>query len=125
MLKCKLSTRSIIALGVFAASALIAPAVLAVQVYGTQPTKDKVQISYHRSDWVKLQAKQSGTLRWNCPANANTVGGGFETRPENSNSSSGFSVIHSFPSGERQWEVRLRNTDDIARDVRIYNICAE
>jgi hypothetical protein len=125
MLKRQLSTRSMIALGVLAASTLIAPAALAVQVYGTQPTKDKVQISYHRSDWVKIQPKQSGTLKWNCSANANTISGGFETRPEDGNSSSGFSVIHSFPSNERQWEVRLRNTDDIARDVRIYNICAE
>ena len=125
MLKRQLSTRSMIAIGVLAASVAIAPAALAVQVYGTQPTKDKVQISYHRSDWVKIQSKNSGKLVWNCPANANTVGGGFETRPEQDNASSGFSMVHSFPSGERQWTVQFRNNDDIARDVRIYNICAE
>ncbi|NDJ16961.1 hypothetical protein [Myxacorys almedinensis] len=125
MLKRKLSTRSMIALGILASSALIAPAVLAVQIYGTQDTGDKVLIRYHRSDWVKIQPKQSGTLAWNCPSNAYTVGGGFETRAEQGNSSSGFSMIHSFPSSEHQWTVRFRNTDDIARDVRVYNICAD
>jgi hypothetical protein len=122
----KLSTRSFITLGIIAASALLTPtAVFAVQVYGTQDTEDKVLIMYHRSDWVKIQPKTSGTLKWNCPSNAYTVGGGFETREEQGNSSNGFTMIHSFPSSEHQWTVRLRNQDDIARDVRIYNICAE
>ncbi len=122
----KLSTGSFITLGIVAASTLLAPtAVLAEQVYGTQDTETKVLLRYYRSGWVKIQPKTSGTLKWNCPSNAYTVGGGFRTRAEQGNASNGFTVIHSFPSSEHQWTVRLRNQDDIPRDVRIYNICAE
>ncbi|NJP10361.1 MAG: hypothetical protein HC866_13530 [Leptolyngbyaceae cyanobacterium RU_5_1] len=102
MLKRRLITHSLIGLGILASSVSITPVALAVQVYGTQDTEDKVLIRYYRSDWVKIQAKQSGTLTWNCPSNAYTVGGGFETRPEQGNTSSGFSMIHSFPSSEHQ-----------------------
>lgn len=125
MLNRRLITHSIIGLGVLASSLSIVPAALAVQVYGTQDTEDRVLIRYNRSDWVRIQANQSETLTWTCPSNAYTVGGGFETREVQGNPSSGFSMIHSFPSSEHQWTLRLRNNDDIAREVRIYNICAE
>lgn len=125
MQKLQLLSRSLIALGFLAANAVLAPTVLAEQIYGTQDTETKVLIMYYRSNWVKIQPKNSGILKWNCPSNAYTVGGGFETRAEQGNSSNGFTVVHSFPSSEHQWTVQLRNQDDIARDVRIYNICAE
>ncbi|AOY81497.1 hypothetical protein BJP36_17830 [Moorena producens JHB] len=129
MEKLHLSIRSLVTLvvtiAIVAASFAVAPAVLALQIYPTADLGSNTRIKYHRSDWVKVQSKQSATLAWNCPSNAHTVGGGFESRPEQGNASSGFTVIHSFPSSDRQWRVRLRNQDDIARDVRIYNICAE
>ncbi|MBD2169144.1 hypothetical protein H6G04_32785 [Calothrix membranacea FACHB-236] len=125
MQKHQILTRSLIALGFIAANAVLAPHVLAEQMYGTQDTEDKVLIMYYRSNWVKVQPKTSTTLSWSCPNNAYTVGGGFETRAEEDNVANGFTVVHSFPSSEHQWRVRLRNQDDIARDVRIYNICAE
>lgn len=127
MRKPQLLTRKFITVSVLAASALLTPAVvLAVQIYGgDRSLSEKPALGYHRSDWLKVQPKNSVILKWNCPANAYTVGGGFETRAESGNTSNGFTVIHSFPSNERQWTVQLRNQDDIARDVRIYNICAK
>ncbi|MDZ7961086.1 MAG: hypothetical protein RMY34_24940 [Aulosira sp. DedQUE10] len=125
MQQLQLLSRSLIAFGILAANAVLTPAVLAEQVYGTQDTETKVLLMYYRSNWVKIQPKTSTTLNWPCPNNAYTVGGGFETRAEEDNVANGFTVIHSFPASEHQWRVRLRNQDDIARDVRIYNICAE
>jgi hypothetical protein len=75
------------------------------------------------SDWVTIGANQSGTLVWRCPSGRYTAGGGFETEAVPGNSSAGFTVIHSYPEDIRTWHLRLRNTDDIDRNVKIYNIC--
>ncbi|MBX2862689.1 MAG: hypothetical protein KTR27_03970 [Leptolyngbyaceae cyanobacterium MAG.088] len=80
--------------------------------------------TYLSSDWVSIGPQQSSTLRWRCPSDRNTVGGGFETQAVSGNSADGFKVIHSFPEDSRTWKLRLRNTDDIARNVKIYNICS-
>ncbi|MBX2862688.1 MAG: hypothetical protein KTR27_03965 [Leptolyngbyaceae cyanobacterium MAG.088] len=80
--------------------------------------------SYTSSGWVSIGAKQSGTLTWRCPSGRNTVGGGYETQAVSGNSADGFKVIHSFPEDSLTWKVRLRNTDDIARNVKIYNMCS-
>lgn len=76
------------------------------------------------SDWVSIGSGQSGTLIWRCPSGRYTVGGGFETEAISGNASTGFKMIHSYPEDSRTWRLRLRNTDDVARNVKIYNICA-
>jgi hypothetical protein len=126
MLKHNRSNRILVALGILSSSALLAPAVSAYPIYGSPHNLgEQTILRYDVSGWVKIQPQQSGTLTWNCPSNAYVVGGGFETRPEPGNSAEGFTVIHSFPSSANGWQVMLRNQDDIARDVRIYRICAE
>lgn len=126
MVKLEKFIRPFIGLSVVATATLLSAApALAVPVYGNRSLGQETTLTYHRSDWVKINSKNSGTLKWNCPTNSYTVGGGFETRREQGNSSNGFTVIHSFPSSARQWEIRIRNQDDIPRDVRIYNICAK
>lgn len=78
------------------------------------------------SGWVSIGAKQSGTLVWRCTSDRYryTVGGGFETEAIAGNESAGFKVIHSYPEDSATWKLRLRNSDDVARNVKIYNICA-
>ena len=76
------------------------------------------------SDWVSIGANQSGTLVWRCPSDRYTVGGGFETEAISGNAAAGFTMIHSYPEDFRTWKLRLHNTDDVARNVKIYNICA-
>ncbi|MEM6518687.1 MAG: hypothetical protein AAF722_05055 [Cyanobacteria bacterium P01_C01_bin.70] len=79
---------------------------------------------YTSSEWVSIGANQSGTLVWRCPSDRYTVGGGFETEAISGNSAEGFKMIHSYPEDYRTWRLRFRNTDDAARNVKIYNICA-
>ncbi|MDB9524535.1 hypothetical protein PN498_00920 [Oscillatoria sp. CS-180] len=77
------------------------------------------------SDWVSIGAGESGTLVWRCGDRYRyTVGGGFETEAISGNASTGFKVIHSHPEDSATWRLRLRNTDDVARNVKIYNVCA-
>lgn len=77
-----------------------------------------------RSEWVSVGSRQSVTLTWSCPTNRYTVGGGFETEGISGNPFGGFKVVNSYPSDYRTWQLRLLNTDDVARNVKIYNVCA-
>ena len=76
------------------------------------------------SDWVNVGAGQSVSLVWHCPAGRGAISGGFQTEGVSGNAFAGFKVINSHPEGYGTWRLRLNNTDDIARNVRIYTICA-
>jgi len=113
-----------------ATSMLIAASLFATEVtaetdvYGPVMTGVPTKFHYHRSGWVLLGSNQSGNLYYNCPTGHAVVSGGFRTRAVSGNSSDGFHVIHSYPTSNRQWHLRLRNKDDIARDVLIHIVCA-
>ena len=102
-------------------SAVLLLGVVAARALAARP----VPITYLKSGWVSIGAGQSGDLIWKCPTDRYTMGGGFETRPVSGNTFEGFKVIHSFPQDYRTWKLRLRNTDTITRQVKIYNICAK
>ncbi len=112
----QLKTAALVCLGSIMAGAPLMQSTLAQSAAPTY--------MYSSSGWVSIGPRRSGTLIWRCPSGRNTVGGGYETQAVSGNSSAGFKVIHSFPEDSRTWKVRLRNTDDIARNVKIYNMCA-
>ena len=76
------------------------------------------------SDWVNVDAGQSVSLYWQCPADRAAISGGFQTEGVSGNAFAGFKVINSHPDGYNTWRLRLKNTDDIARNVKIYTVCA-
>ena len=84
-----------------------------------------VPLTYPQSGWVSIGANSSSDLVWRCPADRYSVGGGFETRPIAGQPTKGFTMIHSFPQDFRTWKLRLRNNDNVTRQVKIYNICAK
>ncbi|MEM9504304.1 MAG: hypothetical protein AAGA01_10160 [Cyanobacteria bacterium P01_E01_bin.43] len=76
------------------------------------------------SDWVNVDSGQSVSLFWQCPAGRGAISGGFQTEGVSGNSFAGFKVINSHPENYNTWRLRLNNTDDIARNVKIYTVCA-
>ena len=82
-------------------------------------------VLYPRSGWVTIGAGQSGSLYSTCTTDRYTLGGGYETEGISGNSFNGFKMVNEYPADYRTWRIRLRNTDDVARRVRIYNICAK
>ncbi|MEL6492992.1 MAG: hypothetical protein AAFV85_03395 [Cyanobacteria bacterium J06634_6] len=80
---------------------------------------------YPQSGWVTIGAGQSGSLYSTCSSDRYTLGGGFETEGISGNSFDGFKIVNAYPADYRTWRIRLRNTDDVARRVKIYNICAK
>ena len=78
------------------------------------------------SGWAgPVQAGATGYFNLSCAPNEHVVSGGFRTRAVSGNSANGFRIIHSYPTTDRNWRLRLRNADDIARDVSVYIVCAE
>ncbi|MEL6350313.1 MAG: hypothetical protein AAFR58_00960 [Cyanobacteria bacterium J06627_28] len=80
---------------------------------------------YPQSGWVTIGAGQSGSLFSTCTTDRYTLGGGYETEGISGNSFDGFKIVNEYPADYRTWRIRLRNTDDVDRRVRIYNICAK
>ncbi|MEL6382989.1 MAG: hypothetical protein AAFQ89_11045 [Cyanobacteria bacterium J06626_18] len=77
-----------------------------------------------KSDWVTIGAKQTGSLYWQCSDDRYPLSAGFETEAVGGNPSAGFKIIHSYPD-YRTWNLRLRNSDDIDRNVKMYTICGQ
>ena len=78
-----------------------------------------------KSEWVTIGAKQSGSLYWQCPSDRYAMSAGFETEAVGGNPSAGFKIINSYPSDSQTWQLRLRNSDDIDRNVKMYTVCAQ
>lgn len=95
----------------------------AVEPYSSR-VPGEVRLHYYRSGWVNVSAgNRAATLSWSCPKGAPT-GGGYETR-DIPNNFAKIRVFKSYPSSNDQWRIVLANEDTVARDVRIWAICAE
>lgn len=114
-------TLSMILSLILTSTMFISPA-SAVEAYPSANLGDTTVLRYHRSGWVNIGALQYRTLTWNC--GAHPTGGGFETRPVPDDFAN-VRVFKSYPSSNGGWRIRLRNEDNIARDVRIWVVCAE
>ena len=117
-------TRSRFSLKAIAATATLL-LVLLLGVWAPAHASRPSPLLYPQSGWVTIGAGQSGSLYSSCSTDRYTLGGGFETEAISGNSFDGFKVVNAFPADYRTWRIRLRNTDNVARRVRIYNICAK
>lgn len=104
-------------------STMFSSSASALEAYPSADLGETTILRYHVSGWVNIGALQYSTLSWNCPGRHPT-GGGFETRPV-PNDFANVRVFKSYPSNNGQWRIRLRNEENIARDVRIWVVCAE
>ena len=76
------------------------------------------------ANWTAVGAKQSRTMSIGCRADNDVIASaGFETQAVSGNQSGGFKVIHSYPEDRHTWKFRLRNSDDVDRNVKLYAVC--
>lgn len=118
-----LSKTSLIVLSlIFTSITMFTSAASAVEAYPSR-FPDHVRLHYEVSGWVNIPAGNYSTLSWYCTLGAPT-GGGYETRAV-PNDFANVRVFKSYPSNNDQWRIRLQNQENIARDVRIWVVCAE
>ncbi|MEM6254995.1 MAG: hypothetical protein AAF821_18935 [Cyanobacteria bacterium P01_D01_bin.156] len=77
-------------------------------------------VLWTNSDWVTVGPRETVSLYSRCPNDRVVVSGGFHSQ---SSSGRGFKVIDSYAEDAWTSRVRLRNTNDNARQVQIQRIC--
>ncbi|MEM9807100.1 MAG: hypothetical protein AAF959_17680 [Cyanobacteria bacterium P01_D01_bin.56] len=78
-------------------------------------------VQWQNSDWVTVAPRTTVSLYSRCPNDRIVVSGGFHSQSASGNR--GFKVIDSYAEDAWTWRVRLRNTNDSARQVKIQRIC--
>ncbi|NEQ55145.1 MAG: hypothetical protein F6K11_34330 [Leptolyngbya sp. SIO3F4] len=78
-------------------------------------------VLWENSGWVTVGPRETVSLYSRCTNDRVVVSGGFHSQSASGNR--GFKVIDSYAEDAWTWRLRLRNTNDSARQVKIQRIC--
>ncbi|MDZ8187761.1 MAG: hypothetical protein RMX96_23285 [Nostoc sp. ChiSLP02] len=110
--------------GVLASNILLASGASAITLYtgGNTGTADIKYYSF--PDVGSLGGAPGGTYiyKYNCPSGF-VINGGLIPPFNISSQIDGITLIASYPSSDKQWTIRYKNTTNVVKTVRMYLIC--